>query len=55
LLYGHVGWHTDGKGEQVRKLLLDVPEYLGTQVQVQFDFPESTEVADACGLIAHKR
>lgn len=55
LLFGHVGWHAEGKGDQVRKLLLGVPEYLGAQIQMQFDLPDSTEVADACGVIAHKR
>jgi hypothetical protein len=55
LLYGHVGWHDEGKGGQVRKLLMGVPEYLGAEIQLQFDLPDSTDVADACGLIAHKR
>jgi hypothetical protein len=55
LLYGSVGWHMEGKGNQVRKVLLGVPEYLGAQIQMQFDLSDSTEVADACGVIAHKR
>lgn len=55
VLYGHVGWHAEGKGDQVHRLLVGVPEYLGAQIQMQFDLPDSTEVADACGIIAHKR
>ena len=35
--------------------MLGVPEYLGVQIQMQFDLPDSTEVADACGVILHKR
>ncbi len=55
LLYGHLMPHKEGTNPQVRKILLGVSEYLAAQIQVQFDLPDSTEVADACGVIEHKR
>jgi hypothetical protein len=55
LLYGHVLRHKEGTNAQVRRIMLGVPEYLGAQIQMQFDLPDSTEVADACGVILHKR
>jgi hypothetical protein len=55
LLYGHLLGHKEGTGPQVRRIILGVPEYLATQIQMQFDLPDSTEVADACGVILHKR
>ena len=55
LLYGHVLRHKEGTNAQVRRIMLGVPEYLGGQIQMQFDLPDSTEVADACGVILHKR
>lgn len=55
LLYGHILLHREGTSAQVRRIMLGVPEYLGVQIQMQFDLPDSTEVADACGVILHKR
>ena len=55
LLYGHILRHKEGTNAQVRRIMLGVPEYLGGQIQMQFDLPDSTEVADACGVILHKR
>lgn len=55
LLYGHLLGHKEGTGPQVRRIMLGVPEYLAIQIQMQFDLPDSTEVADACGVILHKR
>ena len=54
LLYGHALPHKEGTNPQVRRVILGVPEYLAAQIQMQFDFPDSTEVAEACGVIAHK-
>jgi len=55
LFYGHDVIHVEGKGEQVRKIVISVPEYLGGDVVMQFDLPDLTSVADSCGLIEHKR
>jgi hypothetical protein len=55
LFYGHGVTHVEGKGEQVRKLVISVPEYLGGDVVMQFDLPDLTSVSDSCGLIEHKR
>lgn len=55
LLYSHAGWHKEGSSPQVRKAVISVPEYLGADVVLEFDFPDSMEVADSCGLILHKK
>lgn len=55
LLYGHLLPHKEGTGAQVKRIMLGVPEYLGAQIQMEFDLPDSTAVADACGIIVHKR
>ncbi len=55
LFYGHDVLHAEGKGEQVRKLVISVPEYLGGDVVMQFDLPDLSVVGDSCGLIVHKR
>jgi hypothetical protein len=54
LLYGHKLPHKEGSGPQISKVIMGVPEYLAAQIQMQFDFPDSTEVAEACGIITHK-
>jgi hypothetical protein len=54
VLYGHGFPHKEGTGPQVRKVIIGVPEYLAIQIQMQFDLPDSTEVAEACGIITHK-
>jgi hypothetical protein len=55
LLYGHVLQHKEGTSAQIQKIILGVTEYLAGQIQMQFDLPDSTEVAEMCGAIAHKR
>jgi len=55
LLYGHMLTHKEGTGDQVHKLVVSVPEFLGGDVVMQFDLPDLTAVADSCGLIVHKR
>ncbi len=53
LLYGHLLKHKENKGQQVRKVVLGVPEFLGGEVVMQFDMPDAAEVADVCGVIWH--
>jgi hypothetical protein len=52
-LYGSSVLHKEGTNLQVKKIILGVPEYLGGEIMMQFDLPDSAEVADACGVIAH--
>lgn len=54
LLYGHHMYHNENTNPQVRKVVIGVPEFLGGEVVMQFDMPDATEVADACGIIWHK-
>jgi hypothetical protein len=54
LLYGHMTYHKENTNPQVKKILFDVPEYLGGEVVMQFDLPDSIAVAEACGIIWHK-
>jgi hypothetical protein len=55
LLYGHFLPHREGTNAQIRRIMLGVPEYLAVQIQMQFDLPDSTDVAEACGAIMYKR
>jgi hypothetical protein len=54
LLYGHLLPHKENTGPQTRKLVIGLQEYLGPEVVIQFDLPDSTEVAETCGAIWHK-
>lgn len=55
LLYGHFMPHKENTNPQVRKIVLGVPEFLGGEVVMQFDMPDSSEVGDVCGVVWHKR
>ncbi|MGB7281881.1 MAG: hypothetical protein WBE13_06435 [Candidatus Acidiferrum sp.] len=55
LLYGHFMPHKEGSGEPIRKAVIAVDEYQGAEVVMEFNLPDPTLVADACGLILHKR
>ncbi len=55
LFYGHLSKHKEGTNDPVRKVVIAVDEHRGAEVVMQFDMPDSTEVADACGLILHKK
>src|SRR5260370_28634827 len=55
LLYGHGTYHKENTTPQVRKVVVGVPEYHGGEVVMQFDMPDATEVAEACGIILHKQ
>jgi hypothetical protein len=53
LLYGHMLPHKENTNPQVRKVVIGVPEYLGGEIVMQFDMPDSTDVAETCGVIWH--
>jgi hypothetical protein len=55
LLYGHMLPHKEGTNPPVRKVIIGVPEYLGAEIQVEFDMPEPGDVAEVCGVVWHKR
>lgn len=54
LLYGHATYHKENTSPQVRKVVIGISEFLGGEVVMQFDMPDATEVAEACGIILHK-
>lgn len=55
LVYGHFMPHKENTNPPVRKLVIGVPEYSGAQIQVEFGMPEPTAVAEACGVVLHKK
>lgn len=54
LLYGHLLPHKENTTAQVHKVVIGVPQYLGTEVVMQFDMPDATDVGETCGVIWHK-
>jgi hypothetical protein len=55
LLYGHILPHKEGTSAPVRKLVIAVDQFLAGEIAMQFDMPDPTSIADACGVIAHKK
>jgi len=55
LLYGHFLPHKAATNPAIQKAVIAVNEYLAGEVVMQFDMPDPTEVADACGGLVHKR
>jgi hypothetical protein len=55
VLYGHFTKHKEGTNEPVHKLVLGVNEHRGGEVVIQFDMPDPTEMADACGALIRKK
>ncbi len=55
LLYGHMLPHKEGTGDPVRKVVIAANEFLAGQVVAEFDMPDPTQVAEACGVIFHKK
>jgi hypothetical protein len=51
--YGHEIAHKENSSPQIKKVVLSIPEYLGSNIVIQFDLPDVTEVAKTCG-ITHK-
>lgn len=54
VLYGHFLPHKEGTNPPTRKVVIGVDEYMGTEVVMQFDLPDPTEMADACGVLIRK-
>ena len=55
VLYGHFSKHKEGTNPPVRKLVIAVDEHRGGEMVMQFDMPDPTEMADACGLLIRKQ
>jgi hypothetical protein len=47
--------HKEGTGDPVHKIVIAADEYLAGQVVAQFDMPDPTQIAEACGAIIHKK
>lgn len=57
LFYGHFLPHKINTTPAVKKVVIEVDEYLGSEIVMQFDLPDAAsefKVADACGVIWHK-
>jgi hypothetical protein len=54
LFYGHFMFHKENTSPQVKKIVIGIDEYLGGEVVMQFQLPDSSEVAEACGVTWYK-
>jgi hypothetical protein len=54
LLYGHRDYQRENTSSQVHKVVIGATEAAGGEVVMQFDMPDATEVAGACGVISYK-
>jgi hypothetical protein len=50
-LYGHMFKHKIDTSRPVHKLVIVMTEYAGGNIAMQFDMPDPSEVARACGII----
>jgi hypothetical protein len=55
LLYSHKAIYKENASVPARKAVIQVPEYLGGNITMEFDFPDPTEVAGSCGLFLYKK
>lgn len=55
LLYGHVLPHKERTSPPVRKVVIAMDEYLASEIVMQFDMPDPTQLADVCGALVHKK
>jgi hypothetical protein len=54
-LYGHLFKHKENTSGPVKKVVLAIDEFLGGEIVMQFDMPDPSEMAEVCGVIAHKK
>jgi hypothetical protein len=55
MMFGHFMPHKEGTGDQTRKLVIGMQEFLASEVVVQFNLPDDdTDVLDSCGVLYHK-
>jgi hypothetical protein len=55
LLYGHQMPHKENSNPQVRKVIIGIDEALAGEVQIEFDMPDANDIAEACGVVIHKK
>jgi hypothetical protein len=55
LLYGHLLKHKENTSPPTRKIVIGIGGILDGEIVMQFDMPDPTRVADACGVNRHKR
>ena len=55
VLYSHKAAYKENTSVPSRKVVIQVSEYLGGNITMEFDFPDPTEVADSCGLFLYKK
>ena len=55
LLYGHFLQHKDGTNGQIRKVIIGINEAFAREMQIEFSMPDVTDVAEACGVVIHKK
>jgi hypothetical protein len=55
LLYSHKAIYKENTSLPAKKAVIRVSEYLGGNITMEFDFPDPTDVADACGLFLYKK
>jgi hypothetical protein len=55
LLYGHFMPHKENTNPPVTEIIVGVPEYLGAEIEAEFDMSPPDDVAEACGVVIHKK
>jgi hypothetical protein len=55
LLYGHFLPHKEGTGPPTKTVKIAADQFVGGEVVMQFEMPDPTPLAEACGLVVHKR
>ena len=55
LLYGHVMAQKEGTNAPIHKVVIAADEFVGGEIVMQFDMPAPESVAEACGVVVHKR
>jgi hypothetical protein len=51
LLYGHVLPHKEGKGDHVQRVVIGINEAFASEVMMQFDMPDASQIGQTCGVI----
>lgn len=54
-LFGHQLPHKENTSPAVRKVMIGLQQFLGGEVEMEFDMPDPSEVGEACGVIWHKK
>lgn len=55
LFFGHFARHSANTSSPINSFAVAVDEYVAGEVDMRFDLPDDPTVAEACGLIVHKK